>query len=545
MTTMLSWTLPPALDTAVQARLRAWDAAGATRRLWQRDARLWTGGDESRWLGWLDVAARQRAVLPHLDALRRDIVRSGFTHVAVLGMGGSSLCPFVLERAFGPQPGWPTLRVLDSTDPGQVAAFEASLDLARTLFVVASKSGSTLEPSLLRDHFVARTGRPKQFLAITDPGSALEREAHAAGFRAVVHGEPAIGGRFSALSAFGLVPAVLAGLDTDLLLQRAEEAMAWCGAAVSADANAGVRLGVAMAVAAAGGRDKLTLVASPAVAELGAWLEQLVAESTGKRGQAIIPVDRETVAEPARYGDDRLFVYLRLATGADPSQDRAVDALERAGQPVVRVTLRDRYDLAAQFYQWEFATAVAGSVLGIHPFDQPDVEAAKVEARRLMAEVEREGRLPAETPLTPGPALTAALRSHLGTLRPGDYCAVLAYVEMCAAHTTALQRLRHRVRDRRRVATTLGFGPRYLHSTGQAHKGGPDTGVFLVLTAEPAADLPVPGKGYTFGVVEAAQARGDAAVLAQRGRRTQRVHLGPDVPAELARLDAAVQAALD
>jgi len=537
-------TLPADLAADVQARLQAWDRSGATQRLWRRDASLWTGADEARWLGWLDVVPRQQAAFHRLHALRRAAARSNWSHVALLGMGGSSLCPYVLARSFGWQSGWPRLSVLDSTDPVQIAAFEAALDLEHTLFVVSSKSGSTLEPNILRDYFLERSGRPESFIAITDPGSDLERRSRDAGFRDVVHGEPAIGGRFSALSAFGLVPAALMGLDVELLLARAEDMMERCGPRVETEVNPGVVLGVAMGAAALAGMDKLTIVASPLIADLGAWLEQLIAESTGKQGKAIIPVDGEDVAGSGAYGGDRLFVYLRLDPYPDVAQDAAIEALERSGRAVLRLSLRDRYDIGSQFFLWEFATAVAGAVLGINPFDQPDVEASKVETRRLMSEVEATGKLDPETLPGPGPELAAALRAHLGLLAPGDYFAIQAYLPMGEGSTAALQRIRHRVRDARRVATTLGFGPRFLHSTGQAHKGGPNTGVFLQITAEAARDLPVPGRGYTFGLVEAAQARGDYAVLAQRGRRVLRVHLGADLPAQLAALDATTLQAL-
>lgn len=539
----------PSLQDAVTERLRAWDAAEATRRLWSLDASLWTGRDEYQWLGWLDAPGQTASGLGPITAIADDAAR-GCRQVAVLGMGGSSLCPFVLAESFGPQRGAPRLQVLDSTDPAQVRALDAALDLPHTWFVVASKSGSTLEPNLMHDHFLARMREAvgpehagAHFVAITDPGSQLEARARADGFRAIVLGEPTIGGRFSALSPFGITPAAMMGLDTDLLLERARAMAAACRVTPAAE-NPGVRLGVTIATAALGGRDKLTVAASPGIATVGAWLEQLVAESTGKNGKAIIPVDGEPPGAPSVYGADRLFVYLRLEEAPDAAQDAAVAALEAAGHPVVRLALRDRYDLAAQFFLWEFATAVAGSVMGVHPFDQPDVEAAKVEARRLMEAVEQGGALPADDAVRPGPSLAPALRAHLATLRPGDYFAVLAYLEMNAANAAALQVLRLRVRDRRRVATTVGFGPRFLHSTGQAHKGGPDSGVFLQVTAEAAQDLPVPGRRYTFGQVEAAQARGDAAVLARRGRRLLRVHLGPDVRAGLAALDAAVTAAL-
>ena len=531
------------LGDAIAERLATWERERGTARLWAKDASLWTGGDEARWLGWLDTAWRQRAALGTYRALQADL-RGHASHVVVLGMGGSSLCPDVLAGSFGPQAGWPQLHVLDSTDPVQIAALESRLELPRTRFIVASKYGSTLEPNLMRDYFLDRAREGSRFIAITDPASQLERQAKADGFGSIILGEPEIGGRFSALSPFGMVPAAAMGLNVEVLLARAEAAAQACRVQTAAGDNPGVVLGVTLAVAAEQGRDKLTIIASPGVAGLGAWLEQLVAESTGKQGRGIVPVDREPVAAPDRYGEDRLFAYVRLEEASDPAQDRAVEALEQTGHPVLRLAMRDRSDLAQQFFLWEFATAVAGAVLRINPFDQPDVEAAKVEARRLMDEVERTGALPPEALPRSGEGLVPFLRAQFARIVTRDYFAVLAYLPMHDASAAALQRIRTAVCDARRVATTVGFGPRFLHSTGQLHKGGPNSGVFLQLTADPARDLPVPGRGYTFGTVEAAQARGDAAVLEARGRRVIRVHLGTDLDRDLAALDAAVHAAL-
>ncbi|MFI5207880.1 MAG: bifunctional transaldolase/phosoglucose isomerase [Gemmatimonadales bacterium] len=542
-------SLPEALRAA------AWQKAEGTRRLWAKDATLWTGADESKWLGWLDVVRAKPAEVALDDKIE---------HVLVLGMGGSSLCPYVLASTFGPIKGRPRLHVLDSTDPAQIRAAESAAEPARSLFIVASKSGSTLEPNILRDYFLDRAGTGSRFIAITDPGSQLEKQARADGFRAIVHGVPSIGGRFSALSAFGMVPAGLMGLDVAKLMGRAATMADACGPASGPEEkNPGVALGIIMGEAALHGMDKLTIVAASAVSELGAWLEQLVAESTGKRGKAIIPVDKEGVRPPEAYGEDRLFVSLQVKGEADPAHEAAVGALQRAGRPLVRLVLQDRYDLGAEFFRWEIATAVAGAVMGINAFDQPDVEAAKIEARRLTDEVEKTGALPPETPIAEDrgirlfadPANAAALakaprtlegmlRAHFARLGRGDYFALQAYVDMNEEHEAALQALRGTVLGRRRVATTLGFGPRFLHSTGQAHKGGPNTGVFLQVTCEDARDLPVPGRRYTFGVVKAAQARGDAAVLAARGRRFLRVHLPPAVPEALRVLGEAVERAL-
>jgi len=556
----------------VAARLGAWRAANAPQRLWAHDATLWTGADEAQWLGWLDIVGRERAALHRLLQLADAVAGEGFRHAAVLGMGGSSLCPYVLATTFGAVQNRPRLHVLDSTDPAQIRSLEAALDLPHTLFIVSSKSGSTLEPNIMLDYFLARMREVvgveragSYFVAITDPGSKLEQQAAADGFRTVLHGVPSIGGRFSALSDFGIGPAAIAGLNVTELLNRAEAMAHACGPDVPPEDNPGVMLGAVMGEAAAHGADKLTLVASPGIRELGAWLEQLVAESTGKQGKAIIPVDGEALGAPAVYGSDRLFVYLRLEAGPDAAQDAAVAALERAGHPVVRILVPDAYALGAEFFRWEVATALAGSVLGINAFNQPDVESAKVAARRITDEVERTGRLPDEEPFheeggirlfadprdvlalasaAPSRDLHGYLAAHLARLGAGDYFALQAYVEMSDAHAATLQALRHRVRDARRVATTLGFGPRFLHSTGQAHKGGPNSGVFLQVTCDAAPDLPVPGRRYSFGTVKAAQARGDFAVLAERGRRALRAHLGADVAGGLRALDAAVAAAL-
>jgi transaldolase/glucose-6-phosphate isomerase len=463
--------------------------------------------------------------------------------------------------------------VLDSTDPAQIRTLEAKVDLARTLFIVSSKSGSTLEPNIFKAYFFDRVkqavGADKagsRFIAVTDPGSNLEREARADGFRHIFPGVKSIGGRYSALSNFGMVPAAAMGLNVDKLLDEAERMLHACAPGVPADDNPGLVLGTILGVAATQGADKLTLISSPGIYDLGAWLEQLIAESTGKQGHGIIPVDRETVGAPSVYGNDRIFAYLRLEDAPDAAQDAAVDALEKAGKPVITIRVATKYDLAEEFVRWEIATAIASAVMGINPFNQPDVEASKIATKSLTSEYEKTGKLPSEAPFFEGegvklfadptnadtlkravgssPSLTSFLKAHLARLDQGDYFALLAYVEMNAAHEEALQRARHRVRDRKRVATCLGFGPRFLHSTGQAYKGGPNSGVFLQVTCEDGQDLQVPGQKYTFGLVKAAQARGDLQVLAERHRRALRIHLGPDLPAGLRALDSAIEQAL-
>jgi transaldolase/glucose-6-phosphate isomerase len=572
----LTAKLPAELQKAVDEKLADWKNGGKVKRLWASDAKLWTGGDEASWTGWLTIVDEKRRNAPRYKEIFEEAKAAGFKHVCLLGMGGSSLCPEVWAETFGPQPGAPRLVVLDSTDPQQLLAVERSLDLARTLFCVSSKSGSTLEPNIFKGWFFERVKQMvgpdragRQFIAVTDPGSQLEQEAKREGFRRVFPGLKSIGGRYSALSDFGLVPAALMGLDVGKLLDRAADMKQACTAADPA-ANPGVLLGLILGCAAKAGRDKVTIVASPSIVDLGAWIEQLFAESTGKIGRGLIPVDREKLAVPASYGPDRAFLCFEAAGETGDETRSILKAIENDGHPVVRIALRDGYDLAAEFFRLEIATAAAGEVLGIHPFDQPDVEASKIATKQLTAAFEQSGSLPAETPLWSGdgvrlfadernaaelgksasgsPSLTSFLRAHFARLGKGDYAGFLAYVDMSPTHEALLQEMRHAVRDRRRVATVLGFGPRFLHSTGQAYKGGPNSGVFLQITADDARDVPVPGAKYTFGVVKAAQARGDFAVLAERGRRALRVHLakdaGGDVTAGLARLRDAVRAAL-
>lgn len=569
----LTLALSARMAAAVKESLRGWQAEGKVRRLWARDASLWTAADEANWLGWLGITQDQLAHIQRLTEIAEKVKRAGFSHALLLGMGGSSLCPEVMKLTFGRQPGYPDLHVLDSTDPAQILAVEGRVDLAKTLFIVSSKSGSTLEPNIFKQYFFERIKQTvgaaeagKRFIAITDPGSKMQQVAEGDGFRHIFPGVPSIGGRYSALSDFGMVPSAIMGADLRKFLDGAEEMVHSCASCVPVEDNPGVVLGTVMGVAARNGRDKLTLITSPGIWDLGAWLEQLVAESTGKQGKGIIPVDREAVGSPGLYGTDRLFVYLRLESAPDPAQDAAMTQLEQAGQPVVRINLADTYALGAEFFRWEIATAVAGAIIGINPFDQPDVEASKLATRRLTAEYEKTGSLPAEEPIFQGngirlytdernaAALAKAagrgatladyLRAHLNRIQPGDYLALLAYIEMSDAHERQLQAIRHTVRDAKRVATCLGFGPRFLHSTGQAYKGGPNSGVFLQITCDDAKDLPVPGQTYTFGVVKAAQSRGDFQVLAERGRRALRMHLGPDVPAGLMTLQAAIRQAL-
>jgi glucose-6-phosphate isomerase len=557
----------------VKANFDDWRSSDKVRRLWQHDASLWTGTDEAQWLGWLDVTKEQIAHAADLQRLAEEIKSARFTDILLLGMGGSSLCPEVFTQTFGHITGFPELHVLDSTDPAQIKAFESKIDLARTLFVVSSKSGSTLEPNIFKQYFFERAkqtvGAEKagsHFIAITDPGSKMQKVAEADRFRHVFYGLPSIGGRYSALSNFGIVPAALMGIDVAKFLERTQQMVEACGPSMALDQNPGAVLGIVLGTAAKHGRDKVTIITSPEIFDVGAWLEQLLAESTGKQGKGIIPVDREELGAPAVYGNDRVFAYLRLGSAADAQQDAQVAALERAGHPVVRIAVEEIDNLGQEFFRWEIATAVAGSILGIDAFNQPDVEASKIATRSLTEAYEKTGSLPAESPifedsgiklftdpvnaaalaksLGQEKSLTGYLRAHLNRLGSGDYFALLAFIQMNTAHESSLQAIRHAVRDKKRPATCLGFGPRFLHSTGQAYKGGPNTGVFLQVTCDDAADLPVPDQKYTFGIVKAAQARGDFQVLADRGRRALRVHLAKDLRAGLETLTKAFHQAL-
>jgi transaldolase/glucose-6-phosphate isomerase len=566
----MNYKLPEQIQKDVEAALEDWRKEGKVRRLWSADASLWTEQDEANWLGWLEVVDKQLKGVAHLQAFADDIKQAGFKDVLLLGMGGSSLGPEVFGKTFGTKPGFPKLHVLDSTDPAQIRHFESRLDLGRTLFIVSSKSGSTLEPNIFKQYFYERAKQtvgaeeaPKRFIAITDPGSSLEKAALTDGFRGVFHGLPSIGGRYSVLSDFGMVPAAAIGIDPHAFLDSTAEMVRSCAASAPPVENPGVILGAILGVCQRRGRDKVTVVASRGIADFGAWLEQLLAESTGKLGKGIVPVDAEPLGAPGVYGNDRVFAYLRLASDQDAEQERAIAALEAAGHPVVRITVHDQMQLGQEFFRWEMATAVAGSIIGINPFDQPDVEAAKVKTRDLTEAYERSKALPEQRAFFEGDqiklfadprneaalkpqatSLAAALRAHFGRIGAGDYAALLAYIERNPAHIEAMQRLRRMIRDRTKAATCVGFGPRFQHSTGQAYKGGPNSGVFLQITCDDPEDLPVPGQSYTFGIVKEAQARGDFEVLAERNRRALRAHITGDLEAGLDTLSRAVEQAL-
>ncbi len=564
MANLMTFTLPEKLKQSYRAEIQKTIEDKRISRIWEKDASVWTGDDEAKWLGWLTVVNDELQNLETYRDLAKDIESAGFADVLLMGMGGSSLCPEVLAMTFGKT----NFHVLDSTVPAQVLTVESKLDLAKTLFIVASKSGSTLEPNCFKQYFFDRVSKVvgkenagKQFIAITDPGSKMQKIAEDDGFRKILFGKPEIGGRFSALSAFGLTAATAMGLDVEKLLNNAASMARHCQA-TNPNENPGTILGTILGVCHREGRDKLTIFTPPEFFDLGAWLEQLVAESTGKNGVAIIPVDREMLQTADTYGEDRVFVNFTVK-GSEVDEDIQADLADivEAGHPMVTIELTDKYCLGQEFFRWEFATAVAGAIMNINPFNQPDVESAKIEARKITEAYELSGALPAEEPffgedgisLFANPDYAAELsnsvdeksaagfiEAHLWNLGESDYFALLAYIEMDEEHEELLQQIRTQVLQHYNVATCLGFGPRFLHSTGQAYKGGANNGVFLQITSDDPVDLPVPDQKYTFGVVKAAQARGDFQVLLDRERRALRVHVSGDLRSGLDRLLNAV-----
>lgn len=569
------------LQEAVDATLDRLEEQKFPQRLWDRNPSLWKNdpahqGVIRNALGWLRVS---HAMLGHLEGVSRfveEVKSVGFTHAVVLGMGGSSLCPDVCRATFGTAPGFLQLHVLDSTVPGSVAQIEKSVDLAHTLFLVSSKSGGTVEPNSFFKYFCERVRALKgerageNFVAITDPGTSLEKLADERKFRRVFPGVPDIGGRYSALSNFGIVPAALAGVDVQTLLERAERMVHACGACVPAKENPGMVLGTTLAEAARCGRDKITFLISRGIETFADWVEQLIAESTGKEGKGLLPVVGETLGEPGVYGKDRIFVHLKLESEADGSVAQALSALEAAGHPVIRISLHDKLDLGQEFFRWEVATATAGALLDIDPFDQPNVQESKDNTNRLLQQFRSQGKFGEEAPLLeadgielycnsqPRVSLEGAqaaqgresdspegfLAAFLNHHREGDYVALLAYLEPTAESGAPLESIRTRVRDATHLATTLGYGPRYLHSTGQFHKGGANNGLFIQFTANDAQDLPIPGEPYSFSILKQAQALGDLRSLESKQRRVIRLHLGKDVPAQWARLEKLVESAV-
>lgn len=535
-----------------------------TSRLWAKDAKLWTGEDEAKWLGWLHVVQEQIKNQAQFDKLSQTIKERKFTHAVLLGMGGSSLCVEVMRQVFGKNGGGAEMIVLDSVVPAQVEAVRAQIDPARTMFIIASKSGSTTEPNVLCQYFYNETKKVvggnkagHHFVAITDPGSSMEMRAKNWEFAQIFYGVPSIGGRFSALSNFGMIPAAVMGLKTAEILKNAEAMVKACGAEVAPEQNPGVLLGTIMGTLTDEGRDKVTIIASPAIHSLGTWLEQLIAESTGKDDRGIIPVASETLCGPDDYGDDRLFVYVRLEEEADTEQDKKVDALEKAGHPVVRIAVPDRMHLGAEFFRWEIATATGGAILGINAFNQPNVQESKDFTKEYLKEYHSKGALPTNTLLiedeffklyadeintktfkaeTASPSVKGYIATHLNQLDPGDYFGINAYIECAPRLEEKLQRIRDLVMKSRKVATTVGFGPRFLHSTGQLHKGGPNTGVFLQITSDDKKDITIPGEGFGFSTLKEAQSLGDFKALSSRRRRLLRVHLPADIDSALDKL---------
>ena len=554
-------SLPQELEAEISAAATQWSADELLGRVWFRDSQVWTGRDESRWLGWLEVSEDVTGVAERLRAFRERLSKDGIRCVALLGMGGSSLFPHMVRQAFDPK-GDLELRILDSTDPAQIRTFESTIDLAHTVFVVSSKSGSTLETRMLQQYFRARLETavgtdiaPSRFCVVTDAGTELDQYAGGNCLRAVFHGDADVGGRFSALTYFGMLPVAVMGCDVESFLVKAKSMADACRPNNSGVQNPGVRLGLLLGHAANVGRNKLTLAISPSLSGFGAWIEQLVAESTGKSGRGVIPVEGEVLGAPDVYGSDRIFVGIGTSGEEDCEREEALNRLAEAGHPVVRFTLDSPYDLGAECYRWEFATAVAGAVMKVHPFNQSDVEGTKLITRKLV-ERYRTGRgLAAQSSVmthtyetgeiglhAPGvygrglvrllpdePTLMDVLRAHMSQVRSGDYVALLAYLEWCEPYRRIVERLRLGIRASTGAATTIGFGPRFLHSTGQVHKGGPQNGLYLVITCADVVDVQVPGESYSFGQLKGAQVLADEDMLTRRKRRYLRLHLDGDV----------------
>ncbi|RSK47121.1 glucose-6-phosphate isomerase [Hymenobacter rigui] len=538
-------------QAAVTAKLQDFNARNFTAGFWQKQADLWVQDAEAQqslrsFMGWLRVAETMLPRVGEIEEFAREIKAAGFKHVVVMGMGGSTMTPIVFKQAFERSADGLPLLVLDTTNPGSVREIEEAVSLPETLFVVASKSGTTAEPLAFGDYFYARLKELKgekageNFVAITDPGSKFVTQATNEGYRRIFLNFAEVGGRFSALSYFGLVPAALYGIDINTLLERAIAMMRATGSEGDVAHNPGLELGVALGVLAQQGRDKLTLVVPENLTDLGLWLEQLIAESTGKEDKGILPVAGDPLGTPEVYGPDRVFVYVGYENQPDEENRRKVAALEAAGHPVVTILMRDALDLGAEFFRWEVATAVASAVLEINPFDQPNVQAAKTATDQLMKVVVERGSLPqtsapvlTENGLSyytsgAGSTATAAdvLKSFFGQAGTDNFLCIQAYLMETPALNAELDELRRLVQQRLHIATASGYGPRFLHSTGQYHKGGPNTGLFLQLTTDHAQDLPLPGRPYTFGTFQNAQAAGDLEALHTAGRRTLRVHLG-------------------
>ncbi len=553
-------------EDAVNKRINALAGENFVERLWAKDPSLWKADPKAQdqiegSLGWLNIAETMALHEEDVYEFLAEALSVGLKHAVLMGMGGSSLAPLLFARTFPVEEGGMSLSVLDTTDPATILAIERGMAATKTLFVVASKSGTTAEPNAFGEYFFAKADALKEitaggnFAVITDPGSALEVLARKRCFRGVIHNFKDIGGRYSALSYFGLVPAALMGLDIDKLIRRALRMQKACSFETPIFENPGVVLGAAIGELAVRGVDKLTFLMPEAIGTLGLWLEQLIAESTGKEGTGVLPVAEEPAGRPSDYGDDRLFAYISVEGYADPSLEALVEELKKMGKPLVVIRLNDLFDLSQEFYRWEIATATAGSVLGINPFDQPNVQEAKDSTNRLIEEVRTIGRL-----TEPEPALSegnlafytdiaekevrSVLQKFFSLAVPGDYVALQAYLTERPSVTGPLQEMRVAIRRGLGTATTLGYGPRYLHSTGQFHKGGPNNGLFIQLTADDPEDAAIPGTNYTFGILKRAQAAGDLEALKKHGRRAIRVHLGKNAEQGLAHLLKLVKEAL-
>ncbi len=554
----------------VEAALDSWDRQQFSRLMWAKDPTPWKQPVGTKELvdrlGWLTVASTMMNRVEELTGFAQEIVGSGVTSVVVLGMGGSSLSPEVSYLTFGSKPGFPKLFVLDSTVPQAVLDIEAQIDLAKTLFVVSSKSGGTIETKSAYQYFFDKLPNGGNFIAITDPGSWLAGEGEAKGFRKVFLNMPDIGGRYSALSYFGLVPAALIGVDVKGLLESARKMMEACGDQHPARNNPGVALGAIMAECALRGRDKMTLVFAPEIRSFGYWVEQLVAESTGKNGQGVLPVESEPIGLPEDYSSDRLFVYTKLKTTTETGLDQKVEMLSAAGHPVVTIEIDDLLDLGREYFRWEIATAVASAFLAVNAFDQPNVASSKKITGELIDEYKQKSALPAQTKLAESGVLTAyaddataealngiresgpyaevsvesVIDAHLRRFEPGNYIALMAFTNRTDAVDAALQTIRKGLQQKLQAATTAGYGPRFLHSTGQFHKGGPNTGLFIQITADDAQDVPIPGEVYSFGVLKDAQAMGDFISLRDNGCRVLRIHIGADLDVGYAALTEAI-----
>jgi transaldolase/glucose-6-phosphate isomerase len=550
---------------AVEAEINTLNSQDFTTRFWQKDATLWTQDAEAQqsirsFMGWLDSPEVLSKAVGDIQQFVQEVKAAGFQHVVVMGMGGSTMAPIVFKRSFQ-QNGLP-LSILDTTDPGTVAELEKSIPLRETLFIVASKSGTTAEPLAFGDYFYDKVKAIKgdkageNFVAITDPGSKFVTQATQEGYRKIFLNFAEVGGRFSALTYFGLVPAALYGIDINAMLQGAVEMMRACGAQGPVADNPGLKLGTTMGVLAKQGRDKLTLITPESLSSLGLWLEQLLAESTGKEGKGILPVAGEPLGRPDEYGTDRVFVYVGYESEADQANIDKLTALEQAGHPVIIIRRQNALELGSEFYRWEIGTAVAGIVLAINPFDQPNVQAAKTATDKLMKEVTEKGQLPSSgqpaasqdgisyyADVT-GADAAGVLQAFFQQAQPGNFMTLQAYLHENEELNKDLAEFRQLVQDKLRIATTSGYGPRFLHSTGQYHKGGPNGGLFVQFTADHPQDLPLPGRTYTFGTFENAQAQGDLQALRDNGRRAIHIHLGPQPEQAMQTVLTALKAAL-